>query len=168
MSYLRIISASYKHSSLLLFRKPSGAATGPIAIKHLLTMRRPCLRAASPRPVLYMTLLRKFESLVCYSYGHTHRPGSHERLTIHVPAHTKPRSETMIVLSRIFPLFAGALLITMSTGCATNSKLAEVRTEAREAQRTAEHALTVAQEANNRSMRTEEMLDRSFKRGMRK
>lgn len=74
----------------------------------------------------------------------------------------------MITRARLLPLSTGILFLTLSTGCATNSKLAEVRSEAREAQRTAEHALTLAQEANNRSMRTEEMLDRGFKHGMRK
>lgn len=54
------------------------------------------------------------------------------------------------------------------TGCATNSELAKVQTEAREARQTADHALSVAQDANRRSERVEEMVDRSFKRSMRK
>lgn len=54
------------------------------------------------------------------------------------------------------------------TGCATNSELAKVQTEAREARQTADQALSIAQEANRRSEHTEEMLDRSFKRSMRK
>lgn len=62
----------------------------------------------------------------------------------------------------------GLGIAAISSGCASNSYVAKVETEAREARRTADHALTVAQEANNRSMRTEEMLDRGFRHGMRK
>jgi hypothetical protein len=67
-----------------------------------------------------------------------------------------------LLLSAIV-LVAGSL-----SGCATNSSVAKVRDEARDAQRVAEQALTTAQEANNRSIRTEEMVNRSFRHSMRK
>ena len=63
---------------------------------------------------------------------------------------------------------AGALFMTATTGCATNSELAKVRTEVHDAQRTADHALSTAQEANARSQRTEEMVNRSYRHSMRK
>ena len=69
---------------------------------------------------------------------------------------------------KFLPLVAGLLITTVSTGCATNAKVVEVRAEAREAQHTADRALSLAQEANNRSIQTEEMLNRSFKHGLRK
>jgi hypothetical protein len=56
----------------------------------------------------------------------------------------------------------------LATGCASNSELRRVRDEAHSAQRVADQALTVAQEANTRSLRTEEMVDRSFRHTMRK
>jgi hypothetical protein len=59
-------------------------------------------------------------------------------------------------------------LVATNTGCATNSELAKVQTEAREARQTADHALSLSQEANRRSERTEEMLSRSYKHSMRK
>jgi hypothetical protein len=66
-------------------------------------------------------------------------------------------------------------LVALCSGCATHSDVTKVQNEARDAQRTAEHALTtaqsaksIAQEANDRSLRTEEMLNRGFKRSMRK
>jgi hypothetical protein len=58
--------------------------------------------------------------------------------------------------------------IVVCTGCATNSELAKVQTEARDAHQTADQALSLAQEANRRSERTEEMVSRSFKHSMRK
>ena len=60
------------------------------------------------------------------------------------------------------------LLGVLVSGCASNSQLAKVQTEAREARSTADRALAVAQEANRRSERTEEMLHRSYKQSMRK
>lgn len=66
----------------------------------------------------------------------------------------------------VFSACASSLLVC--TGCATNSELAKVQTEAREARQTADQALSLAQEANSRSERTEEMVSRSFKRSMRK
>lgn len=60
-------------------------------------------------------------------------------------------------------------------GCATNSELAMVRDEAAAARRTADQALNtaiearqIANESNTKSLRTEEMLNRSFKHAMRK
>lgn len=75
---------------------------------------------------------------------------------------------TMFRYKQVLSLLTGLLMITGATGCATNSHLAKVESEAREARRTADHALTIAQEANNRSMRTEEMVDRSFRHSLRK
>jgi hypothetical protein len=46
--------------------------------------------------------------------------------------------------------------------------VAKVKDEARDAHRIAEQALTTAQEANNRSIRTEEMVNRGFRHSMRK
>lgn len=67
----------------------------------------------------------------------------------------------------------------MSVGCASNSELRAVKLEAMEeaqsANRNAEAALVaareakaLAQEANTRSLRSEEMLNRGFKRSMYK
>jgi hypothetical protein len=64
-----------------------------------------------------------------------------------------------------FPLCVAGVLVS---GCATNSELAKVQTEARDARSTADQALAMAQEANKRSERTEEMLHRSYKHSMRK
>jgi len=55
-----------------------------------------------------------------------------------------------------------------ATGCATNGALSKVREEAHDAHRIAEQALTTAQEANTRSIRTEEMVNRDFRHSMRK
>lgn len=54
------------------------------------------------------------------------------------------------------------------TGCATNSSVHKAHDEAREAHRIANQALNTAQEANTRSIRTEEMVNRSFRHSMRK
>lgn len=70
-------------------------------------------------------------------------------------------------LSSLIAIVATTAGISL-TGCATNSELAKVQTEAREARQTADQALSLAQDANRRSERTEEMVDRSFKRSMRK
>jgi hypothetical protein len=67
---------------------------------------------------------------------------------------------TVVLPAFVFAIFA--------TGCASNSELAKVRTEATEARRVADNALTVAQEANRRSEQTEEMVHRSFRHSMRK
>lgn len=62
-----------------------------------------------------------------------------------------------------------ALLTACSvSGCATKSSVHKVQDEAKEAHRISEQALTTAQEANNRSIRTEEMVNRSFRHSMRK
>jgi len=63
------------------------------------------------------------------------------------------------------PLLLSGVLMS---GCATNSELAKVRTEVREVRTTADQALALAQEANRRSERTEEMLHRSYQHSMRK
>lgn len=66
-------------------------------------------------------------------------------------------------------LFSSLLLTaTLVSGCATKSSVAKAKDEARDAHRIAEQALTTAQEANNRSIRTEEMVNRSFRHSMRK
>jgi hypothetical protein len=71
-------------------------------------------------------------------------------------------------ISTFVRLTAVALIASAPMGCASNSELAKVRTEAHDAQRTADQALTVAQEANSRSQRTEEMVNRGFRHSMRK
>lgn len=62
------------------------------------------------------------------------------------------------------------LLFATSTcaGCATRSEVAQVRNEAQEALRNADKATVLAQEANSRSIHTEEMVERSFRHSMRK
>lgn len=66
-------------------------------------------------------------------------------------------------------LFSSLLLTAVvASGCATKSSVAKAKDEARDAHRIAEQALTTAQEANNRSIRTEEMVNRSFRHSMRK
>jgi hypothetical protein len=69
-------------------------------------------------------------------------------------------------------LLTAGLLATFTVfgplGCASKGSVLKVRDEARDAHRIAEQALTTAQEANNRSIRTEEMVDRSFRHSMRK
>lgn len=62
-------------------------------------------------------------------------------------------------------IFAAAF---SASGCATKSSVHAVKDEAKEAHRVAEQALTTAQEANARSIRTEEMLNRGFRHSMRK
>ena len=65
--------------------------------------------------------------------------------------------------------FSAIALVAISfSGCATNSSVAKVKDEARDAHRIAEQALTTAQEANNRSIRPEEMVNRGFRHSMRK
>jgi predicted small secreted protein len=71
------------------------------------------------------------------------------------------RSHSLLLSA--FVLAASAL-----SGCATTSSVTKVKDEARDAHRIAEQALTTAQEANNRSIRTEEMVNRSFRHSMRK
>lgn len=66
-------------------------------------------------------------------------------------------------------ILATLLVATLPTsGCASRSSVAKAREEARDAHRIAEQALSTAQEANNRSIRTEEMVNRSFRHSMRK
>jgi hypothetical protein len=68
-------------------------------------------------------------------------------------------------------LVVGALI----SGCATKNDVRVVHDKVEEVDRKADEALSearaakrLAQEANERSMRTEEMLNRSFKRSMYK
>lgn len=68
-------------------------------------------------------------------------------------------------------LVVGALI----SGCATKSDVRVVRDQVEDVERKADEALSearaakrLAQEANERSMRTEEMVNRSFKRSMYK
>lgn len=61
-----------------------------------------------------------------------------------------------------------AILTFSATGCATRSEVAAIRTDVMEARRTSDRALNLAEEANRRSERTEEMVNRSFKHSMRK
>lgn len=73
------------------------------------------------------------------------------------------------MLIRIATLgFLATLTLCGPTGCASTGSVSKVRDEARDAHRIAEQALSTAQEANNRSIRTEEMVDRSFRHSMRK
>lgn len=60
------------------------------------------------------------------------------------------------------------LALASVSGCATKNSVHKVHDEAKEAHRIAEQALTTAQEANNRSIRAEEMVNRSFRHSMRK
>ncbi len=74
-------------------------------------------------------------------------------------------TKKMLRITALTPL---ALLVIGSTGCATHSEVAAVRDNAIEARRTADRALTIAEEANRRSERTEEMVNRSYRHSMRK
>lgn len=68
-------------------------------------------------------------------------------------------------------LFLTLPIVTLSlvaSGCATRSEVATIRTDMIETRRTADRALAVAEEANRRSERTEEMLNRGFRHSMRK
>jgi hypothetical protein len=71
---------------------------------------------------------------------------------------------------RLYPYILTALILATGalSGCATKSSVAKAKDEARDAHRIAEQALSTAQEANNRSIRTEEMVNRSFRHSMRK
>jgi len=60
------------------------------------------------------------------------------------------------------------LALACMTGCASNSELAKVQAEARDAQRLSEQAMAKAREADSRSLSTEEALNRSFRHTMRK
>lgn len=71
------------------------------------------------------------------------------------------RARTIIFFALIFTAFS-------VSGCATRSSVTKAQDEARDAHRVAEQALSTAQEANNRSIRTEEMVNRSFRHSMRK
>ena len=61
-----------------------------------------------------------------------------------------------------------ALATISITGCATHSEVNTVRNEVTETRRVADRALTIAEEANRRSERNEEMLNRGFRHSMRK
>jgi hypothetical protein len=71
-------------------------------------------------------------------------------------------------LNRMYYTGTFITLLLCSSGCATNSELRRVRNEVHETRHTAEQALNLAREANNRAERTEEMMHRSFKHSMRK
>lgn len=74
---------------------------------------------------------------------------------------------TMNIKTPLF-LLPLALIAASSSGCATRSEVATIRTDVMEARRTADRALNVAEEANRRSERTEEMVNRSYRHSMRK
>jgi len=59
-------------------------------------------------------------------------------------------------------------LLFVTSGCATNAELRRVRNEMHETRHTAEQALDMAREANQRAEKTEDMMHRSFKHSMRK
>jgi len=68
-----------------------------------------------------------------------------------------------------------AAMIALSTGCATNKQLEEVRAMAEDAQQTASEAKsmaadasTQADQANQRTMDTDKKIDRMFKKSMEK
>ena len=71
---------------------------------------------------------------------------------------------------RSYSIFLSAAILSAVwfSGCATKSSVSKAKDAARDAHRVAEQALTTAQEANNRSIRTEEMVNRSFRHSMRK
>ena len=80
---------------------------------------------------------------------------------------------------KLFKYTIISMAALVAGGCASNSELRAVKVEAMqatdEANRTAEAALVaareakqIAQEANARSLRSEEMLNRGFKRSMYK
>ena len=75
-------------------------------------------------------------------------------------------------MNRVRPSLLLSTALTIGTltftGCATRSEVAQVRKEAQEALRNADKALVLAQEANGRSVHTEEMVERSFRHSMRK
>jgi len=73
-----------------------------------------------------------------------------------------------MTIKSLFLFLPLAILSTVASGCATRSEVATVRTEAMEARRTADRALTIAEDANRRSERSEEMLNRGFRQSMRK
>ena len=89
---------------------------------------------------------------------------------------TEPFFTTLLVTTifrrhmRSYSLLLSALVLTAGSvsGCATKSSVSKAKDEARDAHRIAEQALTTAQEANNRSIRNEEMVNRSFRHSMRK
>ena len=73
------------------------------------------------------------------------------------------------MLTRILTLgFLATIPLVGPTGCASTGSVTKVRDEAKDAHRIAEQALTTAQDANARSIRTEEMVNRSFRHSMRK
>ncbi len=79
-------------------------------------------------------------------------------------------------------LVTASLILALTSGCASNAALTKVQNDAREAQRTADMALSTAQnalstaqhaqsaseQANDRALRSEEMLNRGFRYSMRK
>lgn len=75
-------------------------------------------------------------------------------------------------MNRFQPTLLLSATLALSTltvsGCATRSEVTKVRSEAQEALRNADKALVLAQEANSRSVHTEEMVERSFRHSMRK
>jgi len=73
----------------------------------------------------------------------------------------KIRISTLLVL----PI---AIVSLATSGCASHSEVTTIRNDLNETRRTADRALTLAEEANRRSERNEEMINRSFKHSMRK
>lgn len=73
-----------------------------------------------------------------------------------------------MMIRSLFLFLPLVVLSIVTSGCATRSEVATVRTEVMEARRTADRALTIAEEANRRSERSEEMLNRGFRHSMRK
>ena len=77
--------------------------------------------------------------------------------------------------SRTLMALSAGLCLVMFSGCATSSdidrlekQIVDVRFMASEARDQAKAAKNAADEANTRSQRTEEMLNRSFQKSMRK
>jgi len=73
-----------------------------------------------------------------------------------------------MLTARFFITSAAAIAALASTGCASNSELAKVQAEARDAQRLSEQAMAKAREADARSLSTEEALNRSYRHTLRK
>lgn len=71
-------------------------------------------------------------------------------------------------INRPIFLSCATLAAMFSAGCASNSELAKVQAEARDAQRLSEQAMAKAKEADARSLSTEEALNRGFRHTMRK
>jgi hypothetical protein len=73
-----------------------------------------------------------------------------------------------MLTTRSFITSAALMAALASTGCASNSELAKVQAEARDAQRLSEQAMAKAREADARSLSTEEAINRSYRHTLRK